>query len=262
MPTAVVHEQPHPRPGTALRLSREFTCDCEDLEGPRSVLKEDVSITRALLQLSAKLVLVPHSRNRQDSLARQVKHAPKEMHPPSASEARKLLESAGGDRLEALYVLAIHTGMRRGELLGLKWEDVDFDGQTIRVRQTLTRKGTGYVLGEPKTKNSRRTVRLTQRAVEALRSHRVRQAEEEAKGWCPLPGSRPRFRRRARRHYQPFQSPQPFLRAATQESRSTLHHLPRPSAHLRLTSLPEKRSPQVRSGTSRTRFRSHHPRHL
>jgi integrase len=45
------------------------------------------------------------------------------------------------------------------------------------VRRTLTRKGTGYVLGEPKTKKSRRTVRLTQRAVEALRSHRARQAQ-------------------------------------------------------------------------------------
>jgi integrase len=105
----------------------------------------------------------------------------KEMHPLSAPEARQLLEAAGeaGDRLEALYVLAVHTGMRRGELLGLKWDDVDLDGSTVRVRRTLTRKGTGYVLGEPKTKKSRRTVRLTQRAVDALRSHRRRQLEEK-----------------------------------------------------------------------------------
>lgn len=105
--------------------------------------------------------------------------APKEMRPLSAHEARKLLEAAQGDRLEALYLLAIHTGMRRGELLGLKWDDVDFDGSTVRVRRTLTRKGTGYVLGGPKTKKSRRTVRLTQRAVGALRSHRARQSEKK-----------------------------------------------------------------------------------
>jgi integrase len=104
---------------------------------------------------------------------------PKEMRPLSATEARTLLETATGDRLEALYVLAIHTGMRRGELLGLKWADVDLENATIRVRQTLTRKGTGHVLGEPKTKKSRRTVRLTQKAVEALRSHGARQAEEK-----------------------------------------------------------------------------------
>ncbi len=105
----------------------------------------------------------------------------KEMHPLSAPEARRLLEAAreAGDRLEALYVLAIHTGMRRGELLGLKWDDIDLDGSTVRVRRTLTRKGTGYVLGEPKTKKSRRTVKLTQRAVEVLRIHRRRQLEEK-----------------------------------------------------------------------------------
>jgi integrase len=100
----------------------------------------------------------------------------KEMHPLTAEEARKLLEAARGDRLEALFVLAIHTGMRRGELLGLTWSAVDLQAATVRVRQTLTRTGNGrrLALGEPKTKKSRRTIRLTQRAVETLRRHRVR----------------------------------------------------------------------------------------
>ena len=99
----------------------------------------------------------------------------------SALEARQLLEAAQGNRLEGLYVLAVHTGMRRGELLGLQWGDIDLDDTfpTIRVRRTLTRKGTGYVLGEPKTKKSRRTVRLTPQAVEVLRTHRARQAQEK-----------------------------------------------------------------------------------
>jgi integrase len=48
-----------------------------------------------------------------------------EMRPLSPMQARTLLNAASGDRLEALYVLAITTGMRQGELLGLKWEDVD-----------------------------------------------------------------------------------------------------------------------------------------
>jgi integrase len=105
------------------------------------------------------------------------------MRPLSASEARRLLEAASGDRLEALYVLAVHTGMRRGELLGLKWDDVDLDTSTVRVRRTLTRPENGrrIALGEPKTKKSRRTVRLTLRAVEALTRHRARQAEEKLK---------------------------------------------------------------------------------
>lgn len=108
---------------------------------------------------------------------------PKEMHPLSAEQARQLLETAQDNRLEALYVLAVHTGMRRGELLGLRWEDVDLDAATptVRVRRTITRKGKGgsYALGEPKTKNSRRTVRLTQRSAEAVRSHRTQQVQEK-----------------------------------------------------------------------------------
>jgi integrase len=108
---------------------------------------------------------------------------PKEMHPLSAAEARKLLATARGDRLEALYKVAIQTGMRQGELLALKWVDVDLDGQTLRIRWTLTRKGSdtgdSYGLGAPKTKKSRRTVRLTEGAVDALRSHRARQAKEK-----------------------------------------------------------------------------------
>jgi integrase len=113
------------------------------------------------------------------------KPSKKEMRPLSAPEARRLLDAASGDRLEALYVLAVHTGMRSGELLGLKWGDVDLSGATgtIRVRRTLTRKDNGrrIALGEPKTKKSRRTVKLTQRAVEALRSHSARQAGEKLK---------------------------------------------------------------------------------
>jgi integrase len=108
---------------------------------------------------------------------------PKEMHPLSALEARKLLEAARGDRLEALYVLAVHTGMRRGELLALKWADVDLDLATVRVRRTLTRgeDGRGYVMGAATKNGKGRHVRLTTRAVEALKRHRARQAKEKLK---------------------------------------------------------------------------------
>ena len=107
----------------------------------------------------------------------------KEMRPLSADEARTLLDAARDNRLEALYVLAVTTGMREGELLGLKWADADLASPTgsLRVKRTLTRHGGRVALGEPKTKKSRRTVRLTPRAVESLRSHRARQAEEKLK---------------------------------------------------------------------------------
>jgi integrase len=107
----------------------------------------------------------------------------KEMQPLDAEQARALLEAARGDRLEALYVLAVHTGMRRGELLGLKWGDVDLNSATVRVRRSLTRTDNGrrLALGDTKNKKSRRTVQLTPRAVEALKRHWARQAEEKLK---------------------------------------------------------------------------------
>jgi|SRR5918998_5958999 integrase len=108
-----------------------------------------------------------------------------EMRPLSADETQRLLEAARGNRLEALYVLAVTTGMRRGELLGLTWSDVDLENSRLSIRRALTRTDNGkrVALGEPKTKGSRRTVKLTQRAVEALRRHLERQLGEiEAAG--------------------------------------------------------------------------------
>jgi integrase len=102
----------------------------------------------------------------------------KEIRPLSPDEVRTLLDAARGDRLEVLYVLAIYTGLREGELLALRWEDVDLEGAVLRVSQTLTRDGGKVSVGPPKTKNSRRTVRLTEGAVEALRGHLTRQLEE------------------------------------------------------------------------------------
>ena len=63
-----------------------------------------------------------------------------EMHPLTPEQAKVLLQTAHetGDRLEALYVLAIHTGLRQGELLSLKWDDVDLKDGSLQVRRTLT----------------------------------------------------------------------------------------------------------------------------
>src|SRR5215208_2171638 len=131
-----------------------------------------------------------------------------EMRPLTPEQAKHLLEVAHdtGDRLEALYVLAIHTGLRQGELLGLKWDDVDLDEGSLQVRRTLSITKNGFVFMSPKTSGSRRSVKLTQRATEALRSHLERQLEE-IQGRLPVERERPhiRFRdgraaRQARRH--------------------------------------------------------------
>ena len=74
--------------------------------------------------------------------------------------------------------MAVHTGMREGELLGLKWEDVDLERGVLRLRHGLVREGGKTALGDLKTPKSRRSVRLTRAAMEALRSHLKRQLEE------------------------------------------------------------------------------------
>jgi integrase len=83
----------------------------------------------------------------------QVRRA--EMRPLSPEQVKTLLEVACGDRLEALYVLAVTTGLRQGELLGLKWEDVDLEAGKLRVQRTLAIAKGGPKLMAPKTKSSR-----------------------------------------------------------------------------------------------------------
>jgi integrase len=89
-----------------------------------------------------------------------------------------LLEAARGDRLEALYVLAIATGARQGELLGLHWQDVDLDGAALYVRHQLCEVRGRLWLAEPKTAKARRRIDLPAMAVLALLDHRARMQAE------------------------------------------------------------------------------------
>ena len=91
-----------------------------------------------------------------------------EITPLNAEQVKVLLAAGRGDRLEALYVLAVTTGMRIGEMFGLKWSDVDLDAGTLQVRRTAAPDGT---TNAPKTASSRRTVRLSRLAVQALTRH-------------------------------------------------------------------------------------------
>jgi integrase len=95
----------------------------------------------------------------------------------SADQLLLLLEKTRGDRLHPLWVLLSSAGLRIGEALGLRWQDVDLDRGRISVRQALQRRrGAGLVFVEPKTSASRRAVELTQLALVALSDQRRRQA--------------------------------------------------------------------------------------
>lgn len=102
-----------------------------------------------------------------------------EREPFTAEEARALLAAAESDRLAVLYRLALTLGLRRGELLGLRWQDVvHLEVGRIRLARTLQRVNGEIVLKEPKTERSRRTLALGPAPVAALRAHRERQAWE------------------------------------------------------------------------------------
>jgi integrase len=82
-----------------------------------------------------------------------------------------------GDRLEALFV-AIREGHRQGEILALHWHDVDVDGGALNVVGSLQGPRSKLVVGDPKTRKSRRRLELFPETVDALRDHRARQREE------------------------------------------------------------------------------------
>jgi len=109
-----------------------------------------------------------------------------EIKPLTLEQAHQLLAVARGHRQEALFALALSTGMRRGELVALKWQDINFVTGTLQVRRILTRipskmPGKGYVEAEPKTQKSRRNVVIAPFALKCLKEHRLRQLEEKVK---------------------------------------------------------------------------------
>ncbi len=131
---------------------------------------------RALKQ-AVRWRLVPHNAAEAVDLP---KVARKEAKTLSPEEAKRFLEAARGDRFETLYVLAVTCGLRQGELLGLRWGDVDLEKRTLRVARQLQRMRNGAGLAFLPTKNSKgRIVRLGSTAAEALEKHRERQAEEK-----------------------------------------------------------------------------------
>ena len=132
-------------------------------------------VLRVALSDAERLDLVPRNVAkvvRPPSLARQ------ERRSLTPDEARAFLAVIAGDRLEALFVVALTTGLRRGELLGLRWEDVELGERTLRVRRAVQRSGGELRFVEPKTHRSRRSLPLPLLAADSLELHRARQVTE------------------------------------------------------------------------------------
>ncbi|SRR6266566_1400667 len=149
---------------------------------PTSVHHAQAVLHRAL-EDAVRWGLVPRNVS---SLVRPTKMACPQMQTLSAEQVALLFEAAAGDRLEALWILAVTTGMRQGELLALRWPQLDLDRSVARVTGTLAVGPEGVTIAEPKTARSRRQIALTDQAVGALRRHKAAQAAERLRagqGW-------------------------------------------------------------------------------
>jgi integrase len=142
---------------------------------PRSVDYIHVTLQKALTQ-AMRDDLIP--RNVATGERPRSSRNRDEIKALSSEQAKALLSAAQNTRNEALYVVAVHTGLRQGELLGLKWTDVDLAGRRLSVRRSLKVTDHGLDFGPPKNKASRRSVPLSKTAVAVLRAHRTRQNEE------------------------------------------------------------------------------------
>lgn len=140
---------------------------------PRSVLRYHQVLHAALRQAVRWQLLI---RNPADAVE-PPRPPRRELLATTPEQARAVMAAADATPYGAFVRLAFLTGARRGELLGLRWQDADLDGGTIHIQQTAQRiSGQGIVFRQPKTRLSRRSIALSVDAVAALRSHRAQQA--------------------------------------------------------------------------------------
>ncbi|MER6843146.1 site-specific integrase [Streptomyces platensis] len=152
---------------------------CKKLPSDRTVCFLLV-ILRAALQHAVREDELPRNVARNVELGMGTK---RETEPLSAGEGRRLLAAARSNRLWAAYELAVRIGLRRGEVLGLRWSDVDLYEGVVTVRQALQRVGGELLIVAPKTQRSARRVALPSECVTALRAQRAQQvADRKAAG--------------------------------------------------------------------------------
>ncbi len=141
---------------------------------PKSVRNVHSTLRRALGD-AERLGLISRNPAR---LVRAPAVRPAEQETWTPDELSRFLELMASDRLYAAFVLAATTGMRRGEVLGLRWSDLDLERGAVTVVHTITTVDGRIIDSGTKTAKSRRRVTLDQGTLGALRAHRVAQARE------------------------------------------------------------------------------------
>jgi integrase len=143
------------------------------------VVRYTHAVLNSALKQAVKWRLMPQNPAAMVDLPRVER---KEMQALTPAEASRFLAAAATDRFKALFNLALITGMRPSEYLGLQWPDISFEAGTVTVQRTLTwtHRGT-YYFGETKTNHSRRNIPLPVPLLSLLKEHKRGQAEERLK---------------------------------------------------------------------------------
>lgn len=134
------------------------------------------AVLRRALRQAVKLRLIPVAPTDAVDAPRPTR---REMTILTPEQLERLTEVLADDPLGAFYYLAMVTGARRGELMALRWEDVDWNGPSITINRAAAIVNGQVQFAAPKSEHSRRTIPLTQEAAAVLRRHRIAQAEQK-----------------------------------------------------------------------------------
>ena len=158
---------------TAQQVQALWTKLQSDGLSPRTIIQ-----VRAILRTALKQAVKHGLANRNAAALSDAPKAP--AYKPvflNAEQAESLLQAAKGHNLEALVTLALTSGLRAGEMLGLTWSDIDLEGRSLKVSRQQQRVGKELVICDPKTDRSARKIALTEIAVVALKAHKAAQLE-------------------------------------------------------------------------------------
>ena len=159
---------------TPVHIQGLYRAKLDEGLGLRSVEYIHTTLNKALKQAVRWQLM---SRNVAEAVTAP-KGRKREMLTLDREQTRRLFLTAKGDRLETLYVLAVTAGLRQGELLGLRWTDIDLEAGTLTVKRSLGYEKDGPYYTEGKRDRSRRRVELGPSTTAALKAHRKRQNEE------------------------------------------------------------------------------------
>jgi|SRR5579885_103664 integrase len=163
---------------TAERVQEVYAQKLKDGLAPRTILSVH-SILRQALENAVRWNLVSRNVAKLVTLPRPERYEAKTL---TVEQAKRLLKVARGSGLETLLLMAVTTGMRRGELLALHWDDIDFENKVVYVQRTISRiTGQGVKETEPKTRTSKRKIVVPDEVLVSLYTHRERQERDREK---------------------------------------------------------------------------------